>query len=222
MHRDGHFDYSLFLSRIICLPLTTSTLHNLVLALSFPPLANTRILSFPPDSIIRLSLSLHFFSYFFFILSFCPSLLPLPPLPFSIHRASLHRRLDRTDLLFTCARNNYIQPRFFCHEPRSYELARGGNELSYCKIVPGCNCKRVPGPATRDRIFKRSRIRSVIHFETSYRISLYYRQRYERILFGKILWRISIVNGNNEPVETKQFFYIQVENFWSSQFTRLS
>lgn len=148
MHRDGHFDYSLFLSRIICLPLTTSTLHNLVLALSFPPLANTRILSFPPDSIIRLSLSLHFFSYFFFILSFCPSLLPLPPLPFSIHRASLHRRLDRTDLLFTCARNNYIQPRFFCHEPRSYELARGGNELSYCKIVPGCNCKRVPGPAT--------------------------------------------------------------------------
>lgn len=79
MHRDGHFDYSLFLSRIICLPLTTSTLHNLVLALSFPPLANTRILSFPPDSIIRLSLSLHFFSYFFFILSFCPSLLPLPP-----------------------------------------------------------------------------------------------------------------------------------------------
>lgn len=74
MHRDGHFDYSLFLSRIICLPLTTLTLHNLVLALSFPPLANTRILSFPPDSIIRLSLSPSTFFLTFF-LSF-PSALP--------------------------------------------------------------------------------------------------------------------------------------------------
>lgn len=162
---------------------------DLVLALSFPLLA---IHAFFHSHLIPSSGSLSTFFLTFFILPFSPS---LPPFLYTQRVVTLG--LDRTDLLFTCARNNYIQPRFFCHEPRSYELARGGNELSYCKIVPGCNCKRVLRPATRGRLFKRSVLRSALNR----RISLYYRQRYERISFGKVLWRMENFHGNNEPIE---------------------
>lgn len=186
MHRDGHFDYSLLPSRTISLPLTTPT------SCSPSPshyLRYTR--SFIPTWFHHPALSPPFFLPFF-ILPFSPS---LPPFLYTQRVVTLG--LDRTDLLFTCARNNYIQPRFFCHEPRSYELARGGNELSYCKIVPGCNCKRVLRPATRGRLFKRSVLWSALNR----RISLYYRQRYERISFGKVLWRMENFHGNNEPIE---------------------
>lgn len=127
------------------LPLTTSRARPLVSTTRFQYAH-----SFIPTWFHHPALSLsYFFSYFFFFFFISsPSLLPPP---FSCTRA----RLGSTGP--TCCsrvRAITISNRAFFATSRVLTSSLE-EEMNWVivKSCPGCNCKRVPGPATRDRVF---------------------------------------------------------------------